>query len=633
MRHNWSATAALSMAALTLLPRPVAALESIFPVTTTPPAGWVLDARNGTNTPDVGGTGPSIAGPHSSIRICASNIYNNPYTTSAAINPSEGPRATNQQFKYSLNSFTGSEIAFGTRVMTRGYAGAEPGGDCIMSIAIPGGPGIAVLAGQTGCGMNADIPGSRNDSGFHLYQFRQSSGQVSPNVAGVDYHNLNIQGATRKIADLLIYPNGGISSSGGSWNTNDTYHTFWLYVNKDSKRVIASVDGTIVVDTVLAPLNRQFAHDATPSSTLSNDLNVYSVALATDWDTTGYAQFGARDYDVHSELPQWIPQPGMPGYYYIWGPGQNSPTPYGNTDGRWFFGGTTGDGPFNGNAAILTTNLASTPFANLAPVGEVLTDGSVEFGGTAWTAFATGALDAPAVQDAAAIALAVHHPTPATSCGTRALVASQSLIPDGSTAGAWQTVAVRPGYHYTLSGKAAGGLAAGTGLWEVGVMPGAWDPNKLGTADAALAWSGTLTGNKEFTWGSPDPFLAPFSLSFVPESSNVTVFVRYQLNGGDYTTFGAYFDCLSLVGPVACNSPIADANGDHVVDMLDFATLQLCYNAPGGTAGSTVVNGYLCACFDRGGTSGAIDQADVAQFNLCASGPAIAWVATPTCPQ
>jgi hypothetical protein len=60
---------------------------------------------------------------------------------------------------------------------------------------------------------------------------------------------------------------------------------------------------------------------------------------------------------------------------------------------------------------------------------------------------------------------------------------------------------------------------------------------------------------------------------------------------------------------VSCNDPVFDADGDHDVDLLDFAAVQICYGQPALTAG--------CSCFDNDG-SGTIDGFDVEAFRACA---------------
>src|SRR5438132_1789874 len=114
----------------------VVALESIFPVTIAPPAGWALDARNGISAPDLGSTGPDVisADGASRLRIRVGTIYSSPYTTSATITPGD---ATNLEYKYDLSGFSGNEIALGARFRVVNYAGLEPGGDGVMSLSLP----------------------------------------------------------------------------------------------------------------------------------------------------------------------------------------------------------------------------------------------------------------------------------------------------------------------------------------------------------------------------------------------------------------------------------------------------------------------------------------------------------------
>jgi hypothetical protein len=344
--------------------------QSVFPVTTTPPAGWQFSALNGLNNTASGHTGPAVItdpgepdtvpptpGGRSVLRLSVDS----PYTSTTTIRTGE---ASNMQFKYDLSSFSGDEIAFGSVFRARGVAGRQNQGEALLSLSLPDGPGIAIVAGHNGTVDNSDF-GLYTDFGFHLYQFRQSPGRIAPNVSGVDYLNFNLQGATRRLAQLIVAPDEAITNTGGiipDWKTN--YHTFWLYVNRSTKRILVQVDDLPAIDMALTPLNRIFNHDNLPPNQYTNDPAVYSSPYPTDWDTTGYAQFGARDYDVHSEYPEWAPTTPE-GYYYNWPTGQNFPQPYNSTDSRIFFGGGEDDGVLNGNVAVLTTDFSVTPFAFL----------------------------------------------------------------------------------------------------------------------------------------------------------------------------------------------------------------------------------------------------------------------------
>ena len=358
----------IGLAVLLLSAGPSSGWQSVFPVSTSPPAGWQLSALNGPNNSASEHTGPAVitdpgesdtTPPTPGGRPVLRMSVDSPWTSLTTIKTNE---ASNMQFRYDLSDFPGDEVAFGSVFRIRGAATPQNQGDALLSLSLPNGPGIAIVAGHTGTSANSDF-GIYTDFGLHLYQFRQSTGQVAPNVSGTDFRNFNLQGATRKLADLLVSPDPAITNTGGiipDWKTN--YHTLWLYVNKSTKRIVVQVDDLPMVDMTLTPLNRQLNHDTLPGGQYTNDPDVYSTLLASDWDTSGYAQFGARDYDVHSEFPEWTPAPGSPGYFYNWGTGQNFPQPYASTDSRIFFGGGSDDGILDGNAAIVTTDWDVTPF-------------------------------------------------------------------------------------------------------------------------------------------------------------------------------------------------------------------------------------------------------------------------------
>ena len=80
-------------------------------------------------------------------------------------------------------------------------------------------------------------------------------------------------------------------------------------------------------------------------------------------------------------------------------------------------------------------------------------------------------------------------------------------------------------------------------------------------------------------------------------------------------------------------APWADADKDGDVDQADFGAFQACFNGE-DTSGLLLGTAYACECFDRAGTSGAVDEVDLERFEQCASdsGPAIPWnPANPAC--
>ena len=313
-----------------------------------------------------------------------------PYWHQTGYRPIKPSVATNQQYVYDLTDFPGDEIAMGVVLRVKHYNVYKVQGDALMSLSLPGGPGIALVAGAPGTPYNADIgnlpvdagPPAQQQHGFHLYQFRQAppydpngdppsppDDKLAINVDSLGGRNrkINLQGATRHLAKLMIRPDPEIHwlNDHNKWITS--YHTFWLYVNKSTKRVLAKMDDQPTVELTLTPLTVWNKHDQLPQGQWTNDPAVYAWTLATDWDATGFAQFGARDYHVHAEYPEWV-GPSSAGYWYNWWgdwdqSGENNPEPYDSPDSVIYFGGGPDDGVLNGNAAVLTTDWSVTPFA------------------------------------------------------------------------------------------------------------------------------------------------------------------------------------------------------------------------------------------------------------------------------
>ncbi len=75
---------------------------------------------------------------------------------------------------------------------------------------------------------------------------------------------------------------------------------------------------------------------------------------------------------------------------------------------------------------------------------------------------------------------------------------------------------------------------------------------------------------------------------------------------------GASTKCADVA---CCSEVFGDGNNDGVVDMTDFAMLQACATAGGGTASGR------CTCFDVD-SSRLIDVVDIGRFAMCANGPA-----------
>ena len=72
-----------------------------------------------------------------------------------------------------------------------------------------------------------------------------------------------------------------ISSSGTTWDTGSGYHTFWLYVNKSTKQILAQMDNRTPVNLTLTPLTQLLNHDNLPSGQFTPDPTVFSTTLPT----------------------------------------------------------------------------------------------------------------------------------------------------------------------------------------------------------------------------------------------------------------------------------------------------------------------------------------------------------------
>ncbi len=85
--------------------------------------------------------------------------------------------------------------------------------------------------------------------------------------------------------------------------------------------------------------------------------------------------------------------------------------------------------------------------------------------------------------------------------------------------------------------------------------------------------------------------------------------------------------CETRTCPVVCRDPFADTDGDHDVDMDDFAVFQNCYTGPGQQLAAS----DPCNCMDRGEPGGDkdVDLDDFQAFLNCATGPALPL--NPTC--
>jgi hypothetical protein len=83
-----------------------------------------------------------------------------------------------------------------------------------------------------------------------------------------------------------------------------------------------------------------------------------------------------------------------------------------------------------------------------------------------------------------------------------------------------------------------------------------------------------------------------------------------------YECSGRYRGSNTDCNTPCCQSPTADWDADHDVDMDDFAVLQRCITTGGGTMA------FDCSCFDQNHDN-SIDEDDVTSFMNCATGATI----------
>jgi hypothetical protein len=125
-----------------------------------------------------------------------------------------------------------------------------------------------------------------------------------------------------------------------------------------------------------------------------------------------------------------------------------------------------------------------------------------------------------------------------------------------------------------------------------------------------------------YTGGSPLEDGASIALEpgYVFTSDPPLLTIEVQMDEADGSApHGLHFD--NLRATAGCNLPFADADGDRDVDMADFGVWQRCYSA---TTDIPTEPAY-CSCFDQV-VDGHIDEADLAFFTKCGTGPGIAWV-------
>jgi len=126
--------------------------------------------------------------------------------------------------------------------------------------------------------------------------------------------------------------------------------------------------------------------------------------------------------------------------------------------------------------------------------------------------------------------------------------------------------------------------------------------------------------------------------SFTQTSSSTKVGIDSSTETGawvmDYMAYcldGAYDPgTQGLNIPVVLSDPCdpviwADADHDGDVDQVDFGVFQRCYT--GDIPPIPTIPEYACSCFDRvdSGEEDVVNQADLTEFEKCATGPGVLW--------
>jgi hypothetical protein len=656
------------------------------------PAGWLLNPSPNNGTVNAGSNhqGPAVLSNAGAYRIRMSceralGTRVNPdgnaklgyfplvYT---AGNPS-ATEATVMQYKYDLTNFPGDEIALGACFKVRGVASDLNEGETVISVSLPGGPGIAIQVGKSGNGHQA-LFGVNSDYGFHLYQFRQSTGELTQNMDRIGGTNpkVNLSGPTRKLFDLMVLgdgqPGNDISNPSGivpNWNTEANgsagYHVFWLYVNRNTRRVMARMDSLDTVILTLSPLNFAFNHVQNPvppgPSGTTCDPAVYGGLLPADWDATGYAQFGSRDWDVHSEDHQWAPNPaaGSPLCYFLWSgdfndhSGEYYPQSYGSADNRIFYGAAPNtNGVLGGNAVVLTTTWADTPFANcITPPQNCMTLTSVsptqgEIGtvvpvtvrganfvpGQTTVLFQSGQTKLKVAP--AAVSVAADGNSATCNIDLSSAPAGQTTLwdvyvytpccPWGILAQAFaSTCIVNPPPCPTLTAisPAKGTIGSVLPVTVTGANFVAGHTSFTLTLNPVTDPPVTMAVSPSRVTVAPDGASCTFNLNLTSPPVPAGVSSQWDLTAAVDCCPGVTQPALFTTTP--CNIPFADSNADGLVNMMDFALLQRCYRVD-ATSSFASIPGISCACFDRNGDE-LVDMADVDEFQKCVTGPVLPW--------
>jgi hypothetical protein len=88
-----------------------------------------------------------------------------------------------------------------------------------------------------------------------------------------------------------------------------------------------------------------------------------------------------------------------------------------------------------------------------------------------------------------------------------------------------------------------------------------------------------------------------------------------------------FWDGEGCMADPLCNRPGVDVDGDHDVDMEDFAVLQRCLMLEPGS----VLDADRCRCVDTNG-DGLVNETDFQRFLGCATGSDVAWAPSVGCP-
>ena len=176
----------------------------------------------------------------------------------------------------------------------------------------------------------------------------------------------------------------------------------------------------------------------------------------------------------------------------------------------------------------------------------------------------------------------------------------------------YQVLKVTPGKKHLVGGWFAGGGNAAVTLSLVnGIDPG----GSLIASETVMQTSGI----EQTDW-------ALGTVQGTPSEEFMTIIWEMTGTGGLAASHadGFYLD------ESICNVPFADTDADTDVDQDDFGVFQTCYTGVGGSIPQAPT---YCSCLDVDGDGGIpdgdIDQADLSQFEDCASGPEVP--ASPTC--